>query len=54
MAAAIAERGAIETGLRRAIPRAEFAPFFERQVDLADERITGFEVLARWWHPEEG
>ena len=54
MAAAITERGAIETGLRQAIPRAEFAPFFEQQVDLADDRITGFEVLARWWHPEEG
>lgn len=54
MAAAIAERGALESGLRQAIPRAEFAPFFEQQVDLSDESVTGFEVLARWWHPEEG
>lgn len=29
-------------------------PFFEPQVDLATGTLTGFEVLARWQHPNRG
>jgi EAL domain-containing protein (putative c-di-GMP-specific phosphodiesterase class I) len=29
-------------------------PYFEPQVDLATGALTGFEVLARWQHPNRG
>ena len=29
-------------------------PYFEPQVDLASGQVTGFEVLARWQHPNRG
>ncbi|ARS26071.1 diguanylate cyclase/phosphodiesterase [Sphingomonas sp. KC8] len=47
-------RNAIETGLRDGIPRGEFVPYYEQQIDLATGHIQGFEVLARWEHPSQG
>jgi diguanylate cyclase (GGDEF)-like protein len=47
-------RNAIEAGLRRGIPESEFVPFFEQQIDLATGSLHGFEMLARWNHPERG
>ncbi|NJC33365.1 diguanylate cyclase (GGDEF)-like protein [Sphingomonas jejuensis] len=47
-------RNAIETGIREGIPAGQFVPFYEQQVDLATGRIHGFEMLARWNHPELG
>ena len=47
-------RNAIEAGLRRGIPESEFVPFFEQQIDLATGSLHGFEMLARWQHPERG
>ena len=47
-------RSTLETGLRAAIPNQQIVPFFEQQIDLATGRLTGFEVLARWQHPERG
>ncbi|WP_380873837.1 hypothetical protein ACFB49_44110 [Sphingomonas sp. DBB INV C78] len=47
-------RNAIEAGLRDGIPRGEFVPYYEQQIDLASGRIQGFEVLARWDHPLQG
>lgn len=44
----------LETDLRRAVERSEFEVFYQAIVDLADERITGFEALVRWSHPEKG
>lgn len=32
----------------------EFEPFFQPIVDLANRHLVGFEVLARWNHPERG
>ncbi len=37
-----------ELGLRRGIPRGEFIPFYQPQIDTATNRIAGFEMLARW------
>ena len=50
----VRKRGAIEHGIRVGIPRGEFVPYFEPQVDLATSRIRGFEVLARWNSPTGG
>jgi diguanylate cyclase (GGDEF)-like protein len=43
-----------ESDLRHAIQRREFEPHFQPIVDLRDGRITGFESLLRWRHPQRG
>ena len=47
-------RNAIEEGLREGIPKGEIVPYFEPQVDLVTQSLHGFEMLARWDHPERG
>ncbi len=47
-------RNEVEVGLRNGIPRNEFVPFFEQQIDLTTGRLHGFEMLARWEHPTGG
>ncbi len=47
-------RNEIELGLRAGIPSGQIVPWFEQQVDLATGAIIGFELLARWEHPEQG
>jgi diguanylate cyclase (GGDEF)-like protein len=47
-------RNELEVGLRNAIPRGEIVPYFEQQIDLATGQLGGFEVLARWEHPQRG
>ncbi|MCX8476716.1 MAG: EAL domain-containing protein [Sphingomonas sp.] len=47
-------RNELESGLRLAIPRQEVVPYFEQQIDLSTGRLHGFEVLARWEHPQRG
>jgi diguanylate cyclase (GGDEF)-like protein/PAS domain S-box-containing protein len=42
------------TELRRGLERGEVVPYFQPIVDLAGGRVVGFEVLARWLHPERG
>ena len=44
----------LEADLRRAIGRSELFLAYQPIVDLADNRVTGTEVLARWQHPERG
>ena len=57
------EAGGFETGvqalrttgeLRRGIERGEIVPYFQPIVDLESGRALGFEVLARWLHPDRG
>jgi diguanylate cyclase (GGDEF)-like protein/PAS domain S-box-containing protein len=57
------EAGGYETGvlalrttgeLRRGIERGEVVPYFQPIVDLESGRTLGFEVLARWLHPDRG
>lgn len=40
--------------LRGGLERGEIVPYFQPIVDLAGGRVVGFEVLARWLHPERG
>ena len=44
----------LETDLRRAISRHEFRVYYQPIVSIAVGRITGFEALVRWQHPERG
>ncbi|MDF3812517.1 EAL domain-containing protein [Rhodopseudomonas sp. BAL398] len=44
----------MELDLRRAFARGEFELHYQPLVDLAEDRITGFECLLRWHHPERG
>ncbi len=47
-------RNEIEQGLRRGVPAGEFVPYYEQQIDLVTGSLHGFEMLARWNHPERG
>src|SRR3546814_19196159 len=51
---AVQVRNQIETGIREGMPRGEFIPYFEPQVDIATGRLLGFEMLMRWDSPEYG
>lgn len=41
-------------GIRRALVKNEFVLHYQPQVDLASNRISGFEGLVRWFNPFEG
>lgn len=47
-------RLSLESELRRALDRGEFVLHYQPQFDLSQRRITGFEALARWEHPQLG
>ncbi len=37
-----------------ALEEEQFEPFYQPQVDARTQEVIGFEVLARWRHPQEG
>ena len=47
-------RSELEQDIRDGLPRGEFVPFYEKQIDLETGEITGFEMLARWFSPRHG
>jgi diguanylate cyclase (GGDEF)-like protein/PAS domain S-box-containing protein len=47
-------RRKIEIDLRDAIQNDLLRPYYQPLIDLATGRITGFEALVRWPHPERG
>jgi diguanylate cyclase (GGDEF)-like protein/PAS domain S-box-containing protein len=47
-------RRRIETELRAAIKGEMLCPHYQPLIDLKSGRITGFEALVRWPHPERG
>lgn len=47
-------RRVLELDLRNAITCGEFEVFYQPIVDLAENRINGFEALLRWNHPTRG
>ncbi|MDO3379044.1 putative bifunctional diguanylate cyclase/phosphodiesterase [Geoalkalibacter halelectricus] len=44
----------LENDLRRAVERQEFCLFYQPVIDLARDRLVGFEALIRWAHPTRG
>jgi len=48
------KRRDMELDLRRAFANGEFEVHYQPLVDIAADRISGFESLLRWRHPEKG
>src|ERR1700749_2772030 len=48
------KRRDMEMDLRRAFAEGEFELHYQPLVDIAADRINGFESLLRWRHPEKG
>ena len=46
-------RAALEDDVRQAVANEEIRPHYQPLVKLAENRLAGFEVLARWRHPTQ-
>jgi diguanylate cyclase (GGDEF)-like protein/PAS domain S-box-containing protein len=54
MDARMQARRTMEIDLRRALTLGEFEVYYQPLVTLKTEKISGFEALLRWHHPERG
>ncbi|MDP2779482.1 bifunctional diguanylate cyclase/phosphodiesterase, partial [Devosia sp.] len=45
---------ALENDVRQAVASGAFRPHYQPLVKLAENRLAGFEILARWHHPTRG
>jgi diguanylate cyclase (GGDEF)-like protein len=54
MDAAVQARSALEREMRNGIVRNEFRLFYQPLVNLQTQKVTTFEALMRWQHPERG
>jgi diguanylate cyclase (GGDEF)-like protein len=54
MDAQMQERRAIEVDLRNALAANQFELYYQPLVTMESGRITGFEALLRWHHPQRG
>lgn len=54
MSADLANRLLLEAELRQAIAKQQFFLAYQPQVDLATGKLSGFEALIRWQHPQRG
>jgi diguanylate cyclase (GGDEF)-like protein len=50
----VAQRMQLEGDLRRALNSGQLSVAYQPMFELASGRLTGFEALARWQHPERG
>jgi diguanylate cyclase (GGDEF)-like protein len=54
MDAEVQARRALEADLRKALHNKEFELFYQQQVNILTNNVSGFEALLRWKHPERG
>jgi predicted signal transduction protein with EAL and GGDEF domain len=54
MEKALRERIALEDDVRRAVLARDVRPYYQPLMQLAQSRLVGFEILARWHHPTRG
>ncbi len=54
MDARMQARRTMEIDLRRALTLGEFEVYYQPLITLKTEKISGFEALLRWHHPERG
>ncbi len=54
MEEALLARIALEEDIRRAVAQEAIQPYYQPLMLLAENRLVGFEVLARWHRPEKG
>jgi diguanylate cyclase (GGDEF)-like protein len=54
LASAVEARSELRAEFRAALGAGQIVPYYQPIVDLADGRVKGFEILARWRHPERG
>ena len=54
MARSRAIRESLRADLERALEEGQIRPHFQPQTETFSGEITGFEALARWYHPEKG
>ncbi|CAN5185981.1 hypothetical protein BH10PSE7_BH10PSE7_12280 [soil metagenome] len=47
-------RADLDRAVRRAVAREEIKPFYQPLMDLANGKLLGFEILARWHRPDRG
>ena len=48
----IEQRATVTREIQDAVRLGEIVPYYQPKVDLVSGRVTGFEALARWQHPE--
>src|ERR1019366_1249588 len=44
----------LESDLKKAVAEEKIHPYYQPLVEIRDNRVCGFEALARWSHPERG
>lgn len=54
MARRRADRAELRQGVERALDEGQIRPWFQPQICADTGRISGFEALARWHHPDRG
>jgi diguanylate cyclase (GGDEF)-like protein/PAS domain S-box-containing protein len=54
MESTLRERIALEEDVRRAVLNDDILPHYQPLIQLAEDRLIGFEILARWHHPKRG
>jgi diguanylate cyclase (GGDEF)-like protein/PAS domain S-box-containing protein len=54
ISACIVPKFRLEFELKQALDRQEFVLHYQPIIDLRSQKITGFEALLRWMHPERG
>ncbi|MCP4183125.1 MAG: EAL domain-containing protein [Hyphomicrobiales bacterium] len=54
MEAALCERAQVEASLNNGIHNEQIVPYFQPFINMENNKVAGFEILARWEHPVRG